>query len=103
LLKAFLFSDGATATAEPTSVACLESRGWFTRADSTPFAIVSFRLSTMTDHGHPPRIVQSYLQSYFTEVPSACQYFQVLFSIDSDKAVKDIGRVVTNLIRKLKK
>jgi hypothetical protein len=100
--QAFLRDDFTPATPHPTPIACLESRGWFARADSTPFAIINFRLSTMTDLGHPPRIVQNYVQAYFADA-SGLQFFEELFSFDKKTSIKDFERRVKDLVQNLQK
>jgi hypothetical protein len=73
----------------------LESRGWFSRADSSHFAIISFRLASVDDAGHPPRIVESFLKSYFSAdagMASCLHYYDLTFSLEKAKPIKDFSR-----------
>ena len=73
----------------------LESCDWFSRADSSQFAIISFRLVSVDDAGHPPRIVESFVKSYFTanaEAASHLHYYDLTFSLEKAKSIKDFCR-----------
>jgi hypothetical protein len=105
-LQAFLHENLTPATPKPTSIACLESRGWFARADSTPFAIISFRLSTMSDLGHPPRIIEKYVETYFADSQqdhsaSGFEFFEELFSFENKTSIRNFAHQASSLTRKL--
>jgi hypothetical protein len=89
--KGFLTENLTPISKEPTAVQRLDGRGWFGRADSTPFAIISIKLSTVNDAGHPPRIVEYYVSTYFggTQIAGTFEYYEFSFSLDNDAAEEE--------------
>jgi hypothetical protein len=83
----------------------METRGWFSRADSTPFAILSFRLVTMSENGSPVRAVQDHILAYFTDDQiqnRTVELFDLPFSLGMKTAVKTFKTEAVALARDLK-
>ena len=88
-------TNGLLLSSVPATISVLESCCWFSRADSSHFAIISFCLITVDDTGHPPRIVESFVKSYFSAnaVSASClHYYDLTFSLEKPKLVKDFCR-----------
>ena len=106
VFQAFLDGMSQPLSLRPTDIAALESRGWFSRADSSQFAIISFRLASVDDSGHPPRLVESHLKSYFAfsvDPPGRFHYYDVTFSLEKTVNITEFKRTVANLVSDLDK
>jgi len=58
----------------------------------------------MSDAGHPPRIVENYIRTYFEGTQEKrLEYFEFLFSFDRDTSVKDVERRAKSLADRLHK
>ena len=104
--QAFLNADHQPISSTPTALGALESRGWFCRADSSAFAIVSFRHESVVDVGHPPRVVDAFIKSYFlngTDSPSRLHYYDLPFSLDTPKLIKNFRSTVELMTEEFKK
>ena len=102
-MQAF-WKNNISATDLPTNVACLGSRGWFTRADSTPLAIISFRLAGMSDRSFPPRGVAHHLETCYNDdirQRRTLEYFDFPFDFSSDSAIKAFKKDMSALARHL--
>ena len=61
------------------------------------------RLSTMSDAGHPPRIVESYMSTYFDGAQNTgiFKFFEFLFALDDGTAVDECVDRATRLAEEL--
>jgi hypothetical protein len=59
----------------------------------------------LSDAGHPPRLVESYMSTYFdgTQIPGIFEFFKFLFSLDDDTAVDECMERATKLAEELHK
>lgn len=104
--QAFLDADHRPISSTPTVLGALESRGWFCRADSSAFAILSFRHESVDDTGHPPRLVDTFIKSYLPcrpDSPSRLHYYDLVFSLDTPKLINEFRRKVDLMIEELQR
>jgi len=105
-IKAFLSKEDCAIGTTPTTIALSESRGWFSRRDSTPFAILSFRLETTQDIGSPAQIIRHHVLGYFaddTAQENKFKYFDLPFSFPTKVSVKNFTKEIESLVQTLEK
>ena len=102
-MQAF-WKDELPSSDRPTEIAAIERRGWFTRSDSTSFAILSLRLETISDKGFPPRAVAYHLAPYFNDdhTRRALEYLDFPFSLPTKTAMTAFKSKMVVLARHLK-
>lgn len=104
--QAFLHTNGEHLTSQPTPIATLEARGWFSRADTSSLLIVTLRLSTMSVDGHPPAVVESHIKNYFplqSGNHGSLRFVDIPFSLLSRNETKDHKNRLNDLVREWKK
>jgi hypothetical protein len=102
-LQAF-WKGNSPVTDQPTKIACLETRGWFSCSDSASFAIISLRLASVTDKGFPPRAVAQHVQTYYDDQQSqhSFEIFDFPFAFPTAASMAEHKRSMLALSRHLK-
>jgi hypothetical protein len=96
--------DDSPADKQLTQISAIERRGWFTRSDTTPFAILSLRLATMSDKGFPPRAIAHHISPYYSEndPQRSFEFFDFPFTFLTKAAIKDFKNDMATLAGHLK-
>jgi hypothetical protein len=103
--QAFLDISHPHLTPHLTVIYSLESQGWFSRADSTSFAILSIKLESMDDHGSPPRLVENHVKMYFSRTydsQRALHFYDVTFSFSMLTDIREYTRRTVAIVTELK-
>lgn len=103
LSQAFWKGD-APATDEPTKLASLDTREWFQRSDSASFAIISLRLSSVTDNSFPPRAVAHHVKTFYDDQQTgrSLEIFDYPFAFPTQASTAEFKRSMLALSRHLK-